>query len=211
MQLKLIVSNKPSHLNKKLIKFFEINLLSLNKASITFDFEVAHPKDIEKYTNKGITNYPVLISNNSNIVGVEKIIEYLKNAVNKHNVKVTSKSDKERLDDFWKQTLGKIEKDDGGNIKPEKDDSEDNENLQHKIQAAFEQRNASTAKPGKFKSSQAMTQSMVQQSHVSNNESKKSNDDQNTVNIIANMKKNGTATMDDDLMSRFFENQEESV
>jgi hypothetical protein len=58
MPLVIIFSNKPSPLNKKLIKFFQINLINLNKASLVFDFEVAHPKDINKYVNKGIKNYP---------------------------------------------------------------------------------------------------------------------------------------------------------
>lgn len=44
MTIQLIFSNKPSMLNKKLIKFFNLNLASLNQASLVFDFEVAQPE-----------------------------------------------------------------------------------------------------------------------------------------------------------------------
>jgi hypothetical protein len=47
MKFDIIFSNKASSLNKKLIKFFQINLLSLNKSSLVFDFDVAHPKEMK--------------------------------------------------------------------------------------------------------------------------------------------------------------------
>ena len=69
MPLVVIFSNKPSPLNKKLVKFFQINLINLNKASLIFNFEVADPKDINKYISKGVKNYPVLIDNDKKITG----------------------------------------------------------------------------------------------------------------------------------------------
>ena len=78
MPVNVIFSNKSSILNKKLIKFFQINLLSLNKASIVFEFEIATPKDMNLYTKRGIKNYPVLIDKLTKVTGVEKIIEYLR-------------------------------------------------------------------------------------------------------------------------------------
>ena len=61
MSINLIFSNKASPLNKKLIKFFGLNLNSLNKAKLIFNFEVAHPEKIDEYTSRGITSYPMLI------------------------------------------------------------------------------------------------------------------------------------------------------
>ena len=72
MTVQIILSNKPSVLNKKLIKFFNLNLTSLNQASLVFDFEVAHPEKAEQFVSRGITNYPILI--NKNITPPHKLL-----------------------------------------------------------------------------------------------------------------------------------------
>jgi len=210
----LIVSNKPSPLNKKLIKFFQLNLLSLNKTSVVFDFEVAHPNEADSYLKRGISQYPVLMRDDLSIVGVEKIIQHLKTLVVKHNTKIVNKTDGDRVDDFWKQTIGKFEMDEHGKIKPEKEDEDSlSDNLQHKIQAVFEKRSEIT-KPGKLKPGSSgkpnsTTGSSSNKSrNVKTSESKK---DESPAQTIANMKREGKTNIDDDLMRRFFENQEESV
>ena len=219
----LIVSNKPSPLNKKLIKFFQLNLLSLNKASIVFDFEVAHPNEADSYLKRGISQYPVLMRDDLSIVGVEKIIQHLKTLVVKHNTKIVNKTDGDRVDDFWKQTIGKFEMDEHGKIKPEKEDEDSlSDNLQHKIQAVFEKRSEIT-KPGKLKPSSTgkpnSTSGSTGMSGMSGSSSNKSRNvktseskkDESPAQTIANMKREGKTNIDDDLMRRFFENQEESV
>ena len=215
----LIVSNKPSPLNKKLIKFLNINLLSLNKASISFDFEIAHPNRADSYTKRGITQYPVLIQNETSIVGVEKIIQYLKSLVVKHNTKIINKTDSDRVDDFWKQTIGKIEMDENGKIKPETDgDDNSSENLQHKIQAVFEKRSESfkpgnPGKPGRLPQQRTQTHNNARPNNIASNNAKPSNKngEETPAQTIANMKKNGNSSIDDDLMAKFFENQEETI
>ena len=206
MTLNIVFSNKSSSLNKKLIKFFQINLLSLNKASLVFEFEVAHPGEIDSYVKRGIKNYPVLIDKQTSVTGVEKIIQYLKICVKQHNNKVLSKTDDEKLDDFWKQTIGDIEVDKSGNIKPDDDEgsTDAGDNLHHRIQEAFEQRNAETAKPGSLKSSARSSQGNTQLSRGNNLS------DDSPAKTLSNMKSGGGANMDDVLMAKFFENQEES-
>jgi hypothetical protein len=208
MPINIVFSNKSSVLNKKLIKFFQINLLSLNKASFVFDFEVAHPKDLESFVKRGIKNYPVLIDNQTNITGVEKIIQYIKSCVDKHNSKLVRKTDGERLDDFWKQTIGNMEVDDAGNLKQEDDDDDGNDagdNLHHRIQEAFEQRNAETTKPGNLKKSPRLGQENTKLSRTNNVGS-----DDSPVSTLTNMSSKGNPNMDDVLMAKFFENQQES-
>ena len=213
----LIVSNKPSPLNKKLIKFLNMNLLSLNKASISFDFEVAHPNKADSYIKRGITQYPVLIQNDTSIVGVEKIIQYLKSLVVKHNTKIINKTDADRVDDFWKQTIGKLEMDENGKIKSENDDDVDSsENLQHKIQAVFEKRSESfkPGKPGKngrLPQQRTQTHNNARPNNMSANKPSTKNEEETPAQTIANMKKNGNSHIDDDLMAKFFENQEETI
>lgn len=204
MVINLIFSNKPSEINKKLIKFFQINLLNLNKASITFKFEVAHPDEIDSYVKRGIKNYPILIDKTNKIVGVENIIDYLKKCIKSHNTKILSKTDNERLDDFWKQTIGKIEFDDSGNIKPCDDDSDESndENLHHRIQEVFEKRNELNSKPASLKKQNNKKEA---KSH-----NKKTIQDDSPVKTLSKMKKKGNANIDDTLMEKFFENMEES-
>jgi hypothetical protein len=202
--MELIFSNKPSVLNKKLIKFFDMNLLSLNKALMVFKFDVAHPKDVEKYLKRGIKNYPVLLHRDKSITGVEKIITYLKFIVKKHNSKVLNKTDIEKVDDFWKQTLGKIEVDDSGKLKPDDEDEDEDDpsaDLHHKIQQAFEERSQSTELPGKSRQKN-------QQSHRPTNRSRGNNLEETPSQTLQNMNSNSKGGhMDDALMAQFFENQ----
>jgi hypothetical protein len=206
MTLNIVFSNKSSPLNKKLIKFFQINLLSLNKASMVFEFEVAHPGEIDSYVKRGIKNFPVLVDKQTSVTGVEKIIQYLKICVKRHNNKVLGKTDDEKLDDFWKQIIGDIEVDESGNIKPDDDEgsTDAGDNLHHRIQEAFEQRNKETAKPGSLKSSARSSQGNTQLSRGNNLS------DDSPAKTLSNMKSEGNANMDDVLMAKFFENQEES-
>lgn len=202
--MQLIFSNKPSHLNKKLIKFFKINLLNLNKASMIFDFEVANPEDIDKYVSMGIKNYPVLIHKNTSVTGVEKIITYLKQIVQKHNNRILNKTESEKLDDFWKHTLGKVEVDESGKLKPDDDDEDDDAgaDLQHKIQKAFEARNNSTATtPASLNKGRSRGQTQL---------TRNNNLDESPSQTLKNMKSKGLGSMDDELMAKFFENQEET-
>lgn len=205
MSITIVFSNKASSLNRKLITFFETNLLKLNKSNVTFDFEVAHPSDAAAYTKRGIKNYPTLLDNSVNVTGAEKIIGYLTNILKKHNAKMLSKTDSDRLEEFWKDTIGKIEVDAAGNVKPDEDGddlSNVGDNLHHRIQEAFEKRNANDEKPPDKRISPAVEKTQLSRS---NNLA-----DDSPVKTIKRMKSQGGGSTDDILMAKFFENQEES-
>ena len=74
--MELIFSNKPSVLNKKLIKFFQLNLFNLNKASLVFKFDVAHPNDSGKFAKRKKKNFRVLKKDTKNIVGENDILAF---------------------------------------------------------------------------------------------------------------------------------------
>jgi hypothetical protein len=207
MKVNLIFSHKPSGINKKLIKFFQINLLSFNKANVIFEFEVAHPENSDQYKQKGIINYPTLLQGSKIITGSDKIIQYLKNIVNQFNKKILNKSESEKLDDFWKQTIGKIEVDASGNVKPiDEDDDDVSEDLHHKIQQAFKDRSSSTDVGKVNKKSDHRKQ------HTTNNTEYRSNNiDESPLETLKNMNSKGGNHMDDELMAKFFENQESSI
>lgn len=191
MTFDLVFSNKSSDLNKKLVKFFQLNLKNLNKISLVFNFEVAHPEDVEKYTSRGIKKYPILLVDGKSVTGVEKIIEFLKIQVNQHNKKISNKSETDHVSDFWKETMGKL--DENGNVVDSDDENVDeNENMHRKIQEAFEARNNNTEKgPKKNKTER----------NVKKKEKKEGGTPSDT---LRNMKGNN---IDDELMAKFFENQ----
>ena len=215
MSLNLVFSNKPSALNKKLIKFFQLNLLSLNQAMLVFQFEIAHPENMDQYVARGIKNYPVLIHNTTSVTGVEKIITYLKVHVKKYNDKIINKSDTDRVDDFWKQTLGKIKIDDSGQIQDNDndDDDDDSDNLHKKIQEAFVSRNEQTEhipkqtnRPNNIQGSSSISK----YNNVKSMGSSSAFADDSPAATLKNMKSSKNESMDDELMAKFFENQEET-
>jgi hypothetical protein len=203
--LNLICSSNPSDLNKKLIKFFNLNLQSLNKANLVFKFEVAHPNEASVFVKRGIKNYPVLINNQTSVSGAEKIIRYLKVMVDKYNKRITDKSSEDIVDDYMKSTLGKYNIAEGILTCDSDDDNDDDDgsaDMQRKLAEAFQQRNESlSTKPKKTARIQSSVSSIDDDSEIKNNE--------NPADTLKRMKgKNkGREGMDDDLMAQFFENQ----
>lgn len=209
MKVSIIFSNRPSVINKKLLKFCELNLLNFNKANIVFDFEVATPDNAHEYKKRGMTNFPVLLRGEDSVAGSEKIMQYLRQVVKKYNNRILNKSETDKLNDFWNQTIGKIEVDDSGNVTmPDDDDDEPNaaDDLHHKIQQAFEARSA-VSEVGSSKKKLAR----VPQQTVMSRPQRGNNLNESPVETIKNMQSGGKSHMDDVLMAKFFENQESSI
>jgi hypothetical protein len=207
MDVKLIFSNKSSVLNKKLIKFFQMNLFSLNKSTLVFKFEVADPDNMEQYTDMGVKNYPTLIHNGDQVAGVEKIISYLKSHVDKYNLKIMNKSPTDRVDDFWKQTLGKVSVDDAGKIESDDDEDDEDNDLHKKIHQAFQDRNE-TSEMNKKPKTYGRTSNVAERSAGAPNHTNRHTEETPADTIKKNRKRGGD--MDDELMAKFFENQQES-
>jgi len=208
MNVELILSNKPSKINKKMIEFLNANLYNINKAKIKLNFQVANSENKEYYYKRNITNFPVLIHGNNNIVGIEKIMNHLKSTVIKYNKNILNKSDDDRVRDFWKETMGNCKKDENGVFKfddAEEDESKTERDLQHKIQKAFEQRNnPDGVKPQLTTSEKMASSNLSRKSELS----RANNTDETPSQTLKNM---GSGDIDDNLMAKFFENQEESL
>jgi len=206
MIVELIISNKPSEINKKVIKFLNANLYIMNKSQIQFNFQVATPETKDVFYNRNINNFPTLIYNNEQIVGIEKIMNYMKNKVVEYNKKILNKTDDDRVRDFWKETMGNCEKDENGIFKFN-DDDDDNEDdaekdMQRKIQKAFQERNNSEEEDKKESNKESHTMNISKKTKLSNKT------EETPYDTIKNM---GSGDIDDELMAKFFENQEESL
>jgi hypothetical protein len=223
MTTRVIFSNKLSDLNKKLLRFFKMNLFNLNKVKLVFQFEVANHENSEKYIQQGIKNYPTMIHKGKTVVGVDNIVANLKDIVQKHNKSLTSKTETDRLDDFWKQTLGNVKLDENGKMCPDDDGEGADNDLNKKIQNAFAQRNETTAKttPQSRTSSGPNTHrpQNTNKAYGSSHTSAQSNQPfrpqkQNKLERSPSdlLRSSGGANdIDDNLMAKFFENQEESM
>lgn len=214
--MEILLSGKPSDLNIKLISFLKTNLYELNNASIIFSFTIVDSSNVDVYKKKGVVNFPVLLYNNMSITGAEKIIKYLNINSRKQitqSVKI-QKSDTDYVDDFWKETMGNVTIDESGKLKPDDDDDEHDEgkDLHHKIQKAFEERNQDDTKVIEtHKSKNIGGSTPVNKSSSSKPNYRSNNITESPTETLKNMKSKGGSNMDDELMSKFFENQEESI
>ena len=190
----VIFSNKSSLLNKKILKFFQINLLNLNKANMVFDFEVAHPDDLDDFIERGIKSYPTLLQGDVKITGVDKIIDHLKKFVQLYNKKIVNKSESERVEDYWTNTIGTLNE--SGAIEGGSDNEEDDESaqLQKKLHEAYETRNSESDKniPSKRKLAAKINKNKKNKAPIKN-------------------KMESDNSIDDQLMEKFFANQVDSL
>lgn len=76
-KFKVILTNKPNSFNKKLIQYFKDNLSVLNKRQLAFEWIIVYPDEIELYKQQNITRFPCLIANENVISGTNAIINYL--------------------------------------------------------------------------------------------------------------------------------------
>lgn len=137
--------------------------------------------------------------------------------MDKHNEKIINKTDADYLDDFWKQTMGNVKINETGQIEGDDEEEDDKSDISGKIQKAFQERNDTT----EFDTSKKIpnrNSTLVNSSSLHNNNIKhkftdinsNSNKDDSPVVSLKNMSKSGNSIADDDLMAKFFENQEES-
>lgn len=204
----IILTNKNSDINVKLINFFKKNLFEFNKASITFDFEIVDANNMDKYLKKGIKNFPVIMVKNAPMVGLANIATFLQKQIVLYNKKISNKSDDEKIDDFWKKTIGNIKPDKFGKI--DNNDDDDNTDpsveLQKKLQNAFKERSGLDSNQKELIKKRSNTNfSRKESSKEIGKTVLKKND--SPANTLKTMK---SRTADDELMAKFFENQEES-
>jgi hypothetical protein len=189
----LLITDKSSDINKKILAFIKKNLFNFNKANITFDFEIVGTENYDNYLKKGIKSFPVLINGKENIVGLTNIAKFLQEKAIAYNKKITKKSDEEHIDDFWKRTMGNVKPDKFGKIENDDDDNiNENDDLQKKLQNAFRDRNNAEPEPEK--------------KSTKTNKISKSKDE----SPLATISKMKSTNADDLLMAKYFENQEDS-
>lgn len=213
----LYLSNKPSQLNKDLIRYVGTNLKSIVSMGFSITFIVAHPDKAESYTKRGIINFPTLVHSGSQYVGVDKIKDFFNAFYQARKKQRESRTEKDDITDYWSNILAKGDEDEGGD--------DEGEAMKNKAQQAVQDRQEKISqrkpKPGSNKPPQAeprrsgppqMTQSTKKSPPPKMvGSSRKSNIDPGTVEVLKGMNDaGGEEAMDDKLMAKFFENQMET-
>jgi hypothetical protein len=217
----LYISNKPSALNKDLIRYLDSNLKSIVGMGIYITFFVAGPDDADHYAQQGITNFPTLTHNSSKHVGVDKIKAFFNSQHTNFKKMQAARTEKDDIDDYWNNILSKGDEEEG--------DPEGCAMTSKAQQAAQErqekmsQRNPKNNKPGAtpqsnrpHQPSARPPQPLEQPAHQATQGNKKtvgsrkSNIEPSTVDVLNGMKGSGEEEMDDKLMAKFFESQMET-
>lgn len=205
---KVLLVNKKNSFNQKLIKFFKDNLDHLNGNNIVFDWIPVYEDEIELYSEQNITKFPCLVINDNNIHGTNAIINFLmsklkSNSKNKYQVNRPENEDEVR--DFLMHEIKETEKD---------EDQDEDDKFRNTISQKMADMNKMRGKMGLHTMSQTnpemhdkMAPKKVRfedQTPVQKNIEYTSN--QPTPSEI--IKRNSNGDMDDDLMARFWENNE---
>ncbi len=85
--VQVLILNNPSKINKKLFNFFANNIDTFNQNGIIFEWIIVYEDEMEQYEEQEITEFPVIITDNDHIVGVDMIIDYLSGLVSDTELK----------------------------------------------------------------------------------------------------------------------------
>lgn len=200
--LTLYLSNKPSQLNKDLINYLNANMGSIVKMKLFIDFVIAYPQNIQTYTQKGIVNFPTMVHQNQQFVGVDRIKGFFNQFYQMHKKKQAERTENDDVNDYWSGILAKgDEEDNDGAV----------EQMKNKAQIAVQERQTklNARDPTKANRSPArpeQTQQVMQQIP----KQRKANLEPSPIDVLSTMSGDGQESIDDQLMAKFFENQTET-
>lgn len=205
----LIISKKGKS-NKEILGFVDRQLEDLVRSGIHIDFQIALPADKKHYDEQGIKQFPFLQIGDTRIAKTPGIIRHLTQTIKRQKIKREERTPGDDMHDFMMDSLGNPDVDARGNVKD--DDSDDDPDgmgdIQAKLNAALEQRNAPQ---GEARTPAPSVKAPRRPTRRDNVNVAKSKLDPDTSDVLSGLGGDGDARKDDDLMSRFFQNQETSM
>lgn len=130
----VIFNNTPSKFNKDLTDFLKRNMEAIIfRGQIKFKFKLASSKDLSTLRSKGITRLPAMRIDGRNHINVPTIIGEIRRRVKTSKTTASMKSNEEFLDEYMKNAIGDIKKDDDGRIIAEELDQEELEENGEKL------------------------------------------------------------------------------
>lgn len=228
----LIVSNKGSEANKRIITFIDKQLPDLVKIGVEFDFQIAFPADKKHYDEQGITDFPFLQIGDTRVSKSNEIIRHLTNTIKKQHIKQEERTPNDDIHDYMMESLGTPQVDARGNVQESDDEDPDGVgNFQSKISEELERRKIPkpekqetpapvapprTARPAAPAPRQdniaaPKIRPMVKPARrpARRNQARPTVAvDPKTSDVLATMGSTGEERRDDNLMARLFDNQE---
>jgi hypothetical protein len=200
--LTLYLSNKPSQLNKDLINYLNTNMSFIVKMKLFIDFVIAYPQNIKSYTQQGIVNFPTMVHQDEMFVGVDRIKGFFNKFYQIHKKKQSERTEDDDVTDYWSGILAKGD---------EEDDDDAAEQLKNKTQIAVQERQTKLKSRDSTKSSCSIIRSQQSQHNtLDDTKQKKSNLEPSPLDVLGSMSTDGQESIDDQLMTKFFENQTET-
>lgn len=127
--IQIILTNKPSQINKKLLKFLNNNLEALNTNNLIFEWIIVYPEEMKQYKEQNITKFPVLIpvggmdNPDSYQEGLNSIFDFIKSQLisqNERNIKKMGKNENGEYD-INNYLLEQMKEEDDDDIDEEKE------------------------------------------------------------------------------------------
>jgi hypothetical protein len=207
VEVKIIVSELPSDLNKQFLNHILENLLAYVKAGLVLEIEIALKKNKSQYDKKEIKLFPHMIHPQKTIPGnSDKIIEFLEGIKQNKAPPKKVKGGKSVLNEYWTSLLAESDSDSDDN-----GDTDRQQRMQTEVQRRQGQNeNFSTGSKSKRKNKQRNKPISNANIQPRSNMQTRSNNvkDMSASTAIDNLSKSGQGTVDDNLMKNFFENQE---
>lgn len=220
-----ILLKDASKLNKTIIDFFKENLQVLNMSKFMFEWIPVYKEEVEFYDEQGIDKFPVMIINNDNhITGISNILDILENIVNKNqNILQNNKQEykpkrqepSEELKDYFMDELNAKGNDD------DDDDDDNDKSFSKTVQDRLRNMN-SARKKGGLHTLDSTSESVDNSNKDVFGKSQKKSNHTNQSSITTNkstigsidpidiIKQISTKSGEDDMMNKYWENQEET-
>jgi len=217
-EFKIVVTNKKSPHNKKLLTFIRRNLSRTVSHNIKFFLTVAHAEDKDYYDKRGITSFPTLSYKGRHISGVDRINAFIQDMVRKRSEEASNQPVGEMLDDYFKKSLGDRQQmeNEGDEASANPDDM--GRNFMGKVQDELERRNMKTEHlhtlekkkhPSELPPSQRPAQTRTAPSAQSQRKNNVEEEEDSPISdAMKNLKpQSSQEAQDDALMAKYFENQ----
>lgn len=193
-----------SKLNKKVINYFKSNLVRLNQLGLVFEWVPVDESEVEFYEEQDITKFPALMTKEENIFGLNNIIEFLDNLDKPKEAHTIPPSKfKNEPDEMKSYFMSKLDEDDEDEDDNYKNDLSKKAAEMSRMRKTNGQHSSTASNPEVHEKSRKK----VTFKEVSKKE-KPFNQMINAVDIVKNNKSSNSE--DNDMMQKFWENQEET-
>jgi hypothetical protein len=217
-----VLMKQMSKLNEKIINYFKDNLSELNANSYVFEWIAVHDEEIDYYEEQGIEKFPILIIDDVNITGVSNILKYLDSIIGSDIIaqsppqrpatqplaKPTAQTKKETDEEMHEFLLQELKSNDADKEEDEQDSFSNN--ISQRFSEMRNARKAGGMEKSNNEDADIFKKTMPTLAKPSKSGSPSTPTDKISLNTVDLIKKTSKSGGEDDMMRKFWENQEET-